>query len=89
METSLELNEELTKSQPPHTEVGLQGRLKKSQLPYAMGDLYRVEADNDGRSRWGNSDIVVMIYLTPAAAAAALLPSEFSLPKFPAGGELT
>jgi acetoacetate decarboxylase len=89
METSLELKEELKKSQPSLTEAGLQGRLKKSQLPYAMGDLYRDEADNDGRSRSGNNDIVVMVYLTPAAAAAALLPSEFSLPKLPAAGELT
>ena len=64
-------------------EAGLQGQLKKSQLPFAMGDVYRFA---DKRAWWRNVDEVLMAYLTPAAAAAALLPSEFSLPH--TGGEL-
>ena len=62
-------------------ETGLQGQLKKRQLPYAMGDLYKPEAD--GRWWWKDSDVIVITYLTPEAAAAALLPSEFSLPRTP------
>ncbi len=65
-------------------ETGLQGQLKKSQLPYSMGDLYKPEAD--GRWWWRDSDIVSMSYLTPEAAAAAVLPSEFSLPSTPMEG---
>ena len=30
-------------------DTGLQGQLKKSQLPYAMGDLYKPEADGLGQ----------------------------------------
>jgi acetoacetate decarboxylase len=53
-----------------------------------MGDLVpRPNADNCFWMR--NADEVFTVYLTPVAAAAALLPSEFSLPKFPARGELT
>ena len=64
-------------------ETGLQGQLKKSQLPYAMGDLFpRPEADN--LWWWRDIDLIVMSYLTPEAAAAALLPSEFSLLRAPA-----
>ncbi len=66
-------------------ETGLQGQLKKSQLPYAMGDLFqRPEADN--LWWWRDIDIIVMSYLTTEAAAAAVLPSEFSLPRSPAQG---
>ncbi len=66
-------------------ETGLQGQLKKSQLPYAMGDLFpRPEADN--LWWWRDIDIIVMSYLTTEAAAAAVLPSEFSLPQSPAPG---
>ena len=66
-------------------ETGLQGQLKKSQLPYAMGDLFpRVEPDHPWW--WRDSDIISLTYLTPEAAAAAVLPSEFSLPRTPAEG---
>ena len=82
METTLQ--EVLKKSEPSLIEVGLQGQLKKRQLPYAMGDLFRPQADN--RAWLRNADVVVMVYLTPAAAAAALLPSELSLPRLPAKG---
>ena len=81
------LERELKKSEPAQIETGLQGQLNKSRLPYVMGDLLpRPNADNCFWMR--NVDQVITVYLTPAAAAAALLPSEFSLPKFPAGGEL-
>lgn len=65
-------------------ETGLQGQLKKSQLPYAMGDLYRPEAD--GRFWWRDIDIISMYYLTPEAGEAALLPSEFNLIPTPLEG---
>lgn len=66
-------------------ETGRQGQLKKSQLPYAMGDLFpSVEADNPWW--WKDSDMVSLNYLTPEAAAAAVLPSEFSLPRAPVEG---
>lgn len=65
-------------------ETGLQGQLKKSQLPYAMGDLYKPEAD--GLWWWKDCDMVAITYLTSEAAAAAVLPSEFSLPRTPAEG---
>jgi len=81
------LERELKKSEPAQIETGLQGQLNKSRLPFAMGDLFPgPNADNCSWMR--NVDQVLTVYLTPAAAAAALLPSEFSLPKFP-GGELT
>ena len=83
MTTTLE--RELKKSEPPQVEAGLRGQLKKSQLPYMMGDLFTPEAGN--RAWWRNVDDVVIIYLTPAAAAAAWLPSEFSLPRL-MGGEV-
>jgi acetoacetate decarboxylase len=67
-----------------HMKTELQGRLKKSQLPYAMGDLYRPEAD--GPWWWKGIDMVSITYLTPEAAAAAALPSEFSLPPTPVEG---
>jgi acetoacetate decarboxylase len=67
-----------------HMETGLQGQLKKSQLPYAMGDLYKPEADS--LWWWKDSDMVAITYLTPEAAAAAVLPSEFSLPHTPVEG---
>jgi acetoacetate decarboxylase len=67
-----------------HMETAFQGQLKKSQLPYAMGDLYKPEAD--GRGWLKDSDIVSITYLTPEAAAAAVLPSEFSLPRTPVEG---
>jgi hypothetical protein len=67
-----------------HMETGLQGQLKKSQLPYAMGDLYKPEAD--GQWWWKDSDMVAITYLTPEVAAAAVLPSEFSLPRTPVEG---
>lgn len=64
-------------------ETGRQGQLKKNQLPYAMGDLFpSAEADNPWW--WGDIDLIVMSYLTPEAAVAAVLPSEFSLPRTPA-----
>jgi len=66
-------------------ETGLQGQLKKSQLPYAMGDLFP-KAEADGLWWWRDSDMVCITYLTPEAAAAAVLPSEFSLPRTPAQG---
>jgi acetoacetate decarboxylase len=67
-------------------ETGLQGTLTKDQLPYAMGNLFpRPEAD-DHAWWWRNIDLILMTYLTPAAAAAALLPSEFSLPRLHAKG---
>jgi len=65
-------------------ETGLQGQLKKSQLPFAMGDLYKPEAD--GRAWLRDSDMVAITYLTPEAAAAAVLPSEFSLSRTPLEG---
>ena len=83
MTTTLE--RELKKSEPPQVEAGLRGQLKKSQLPYMMGDLFTPEAGN--RAWWRNVDDVVIIYLTPAASAAVWLPSEFSLPRL-IGGEV-
>ena len=75
----------LKKSQLPQMQAGLQGQLKKSQLPYAMGNLFpRWEAGTP--AWWRNIDLILMTYLTPAAAAAALLPSEFSLPHLHAHG---
>jgi hypothetical protein len=65
-------------------ETGLQGQLQKSQLPYSMGDLYKLEAD--GRAWFKDSDMVALTYLTSEAAAAAVLPSEFSLPRTPVEG---
>ena len=66
-------------------ETGIQGQLKKSQLPYAMGDLFpRMEPDHPWW--WRDSDMVSITYLTPEAAAAATLPSEFSLPRTPVEG---
>lgn len=65
-------------------ETGLQGQLKKSQLPYAMGDLYRPEAD--GRFWWRDIDSISIYYLTPEAAEAAVLPSEFTLIRTPLEG---
>jgi acetoacetate decarboxylase len=67
-----------------HMDTGLQGQLKKSQLPYAMGDLYKPEAD--GRFWWRDIDSISIYYLTPEAAEAALLPSEFNLVKTPLEG---
>ncbi len=67
-------------------ETGLQGQLKKSQLPYAMGDLFPKGAEADHPWWWKNSDVIVITYLTPAAAVAAVLPSEFSLPRTPLEG---
>ncbi len=65
-------------------ETGLQGQLKKRQLPYAMGDLYKPEAD--GRFWWRDIDLISMYYLTPEAAEAAVLPSEFNLIPIPLEG---
>lgn len=67
-------------------ETGLQGQLKKSQLPYIMGDLFPKGPEADHPWWWKDSDSVSMIYLTPEAAAAAVLPSEFSLPRTPVEG---
>lgn len=67
-------------------ETGLQGQLKKRQLPYAMGDLFPKGAEADHLWWWRDIDLIVMSYLTPEAAAAALLPSEFSLPRTPMEG---
>jgi acetoacetate decarboxylase len=69
-----------------HMETGLQGQLKKSQLPYIMGDLFPKGPEADHPWWWKDSDIVSMIYLTPEAAAAAVLPSECSLPPSPVEG---
>ena len=66
-------------------ETGLQGQLRNSQLPYAMGDLFP-SPEADHLWWWRDIDIIVMSYLTTEAAAAAVLPSEFSLPTAPAPG---
>ncbi len=67
-------------------ETGLQGQLKKNQLPYAMGDLFPKGPKADNLWWWRDMDDIVMSYLTPEAAAAALLPSEFSLLPIPVKG---
>jgi acetoacetate decarboxylase len=59
-------------------EPGLRGQLKKKQLPYAMGNVFP-RWEEGAAAWWRNIDFVVIAYLTPAKAAAALLPSEFSL----------
>ena len=67
-------------------ETGLQGQLKKSQLPYAMGDLFPKGPEANHLWWWRDMDDIVINYLTPEAAAAALLPSEFSLLPIPVKG---
>ncbi len=67
-------------------ETGLQGQLKKSQLPYAMGDLFPKRPEADNLWWWKDSDEIYIIYLTPEAAAAAVLPSEFNLVRTPVEG---
>src|SRR6266487_484654 len=69
-----------------YMETGLQGQLKKSQLPSAMGDLFPKRPEADHLWWWKDSDVVSITYLTPEAAAAAVLPSEFSLPRAPVEG---
>ncbi len=69
-----------------HMETGLQGQLKKSQLPYAMGDLFPKGPEADHLWWWRDMDDIVISYLTPEAAAAAVLPSEFSLLPTPVKG---
>ncbi len=67
-------------------ETGLQGQLKKSQLPYAMGDLFPKGPETSHLWWWRNIDDIVINYLTPEAAAAAVLPSELSLLPIPVKG---
>jgi len=67
-------------------ETGLQGQLKKSQLPYTMGDLFPKGPEADNLWWWRDIDLININYLTPEAAVAALLPSEFSLPLAPVEG---
>jgi hypothetical protein len=59
---TITLERELKKGEPPRVEAGLQGQLKKSQLPYMMGDLCTPAADK--RGWWRNVDSVTVFYLT-------------------------
>src|SRR6516164_7079903 len=68
----------MARSEQLSVEPGLRGRLKKNQLPYSMGNVFP-RWDEGTASWWRNIDLVIITYLTPATAAAALLPSEFSL----------
>lgn len=67
-------------------ESGRQGHLNKSQLPNAMGNLFPTSAEADHPWWWKDSDLISITYLTPETAAAALLPSEFSLLHMPVEG---
>jgi hypothetical protein len=62
--------------------IGLSGQITKDKLGTSMGDLYPAMGPNNPWV-WKNVDMAIIDYLTPEAAAAAVLPADAHLVGIP------